>query len=289
MDFEPVLLPVDSVNYDLDKSMEDQFYRQIFDKHQLIEPVPSNKEITAWALQVIRLLFPEQSHQIFAGVTELKEEFSKLENELGRILNATKACQDCDNWQLAKKVFLQLPALYALLNTDIQAIFRGDPAARSEFEVVRTYPGFFAISFYRLAHSLFKHDVPLLPRILTEYAHSKTGIDIHPAAEIGEYFYIDHGTGIVIGESCIIGKHVKLYQGVTLGALSVAKSMAYTKRHPTVEDNVVIYSGATILGGDTVIGYNSVIGGNVWLTKSVNPNSTVYHKPAITVFNKLQN
>ena len=288
MDFEPVLLPVDSVNHDLYKSMEDQFYRQIFDKHQLIEPVPSNKEITAWALQVIRLLFPEQSHQIFAGVTELKEEFSKLEYELGRILNATKACQDCDNWQLAKKVFLQLPALYALLNTDIQAIFRGDPAARSEFEVVRTYPGFFAISFYRLAHSLFKHDIPLLPRILTEYAHSKTGIDIHPAAEIGEYFYIDHGTGIVIGESCIIGKHVKLYQGVTLGALSVAKSMAYTKRHPTVEDNVVIYSGATILGGDTVIGYNSVIGGNVWLTKSVNPNSTVYHKPAITVFNKLQ-
>ena len=180
--------------------MEEEFYRQIFDKHQFIEPVPSNKEITAWALQVIRLLFPEQSQQVFAGVTEIKEEFSKLENELGRIMNATKACQDCDNWQLANTFFLQLPALYTLLNTDIQAIFRGDPAAHSEFEVVRTYPGFFAISFYRLAHSLFKHDVPLLPRILTEYAHSKTGIDIHPAAEIGEYFYIDHGTGIVIGE-----------------------------------------------------------------------------------------
>ena len=150
------------------------------------------------------------------------------------------------NWPCA--FFSQLPGLYQLLNTDIQAIFRGDPAARSEFEVVRTYPGFFAISFYRLAHSLFKHDVPLLPRILTEYAHSKTGIDIHPAAEIGAYFYIDHGTGIVIGESCIIGKHVKLYQGVTLGSLSVAKSMAFTKRHPTVEDNVVIYSGATITG-----------------------------------------
>jgi len=127
-----------------------------------------------------------------------------------------------------------------------------------------------------------------LPRILTEYAHSKTGIDIHPAAEIGEYFYIDHGTGIVIGESCIIGKNVKLYQGVTLGALSVAKSLAYTKRHPTVEDNVVIYSGATILGGDTIIGHDSVIGGNVWLTKSVLPNSTVYHTAAITVFNKVK-
>jgi len=128
----------------------------------------------------------------------------------------------------------------------------------------------------------------LLPRILTEYAHSKTGIDIHPAAEIDEYFYIDHGTGIVIGESCIIGKNVKLYQGVTLGALSVAKGLAFTKRHPTVEANVVIYAGATILGGETVIGHDSVIGGNVWLTKSVAPNSTVYHKPDITVFNKTQ-
>jgi serine O-acetyltransferase len=276
------------VSFNLMNDMEDQFYRQIFDKHQRVESVPSNKEITAWALQVIRLMFPEQSKQVFAGVQQLKDEFSKLETELGLIMNATKACQDCDNEKLACAFFSQLPGLYQLLNTDIQAIFRGDPAARSEFEVIRTYPGFFAISFYRLAHSLFKHDIPLLPRILTEYAHSKTGIDIHPAAEIGAYFYIDHGTGIVIGESCIIGKHVKLYQGVTLGALSVAKSMAFTKRHPTVEDNVVIYSGATILGGETVIGSNSVIGGNVWLTKSVNPNSTVYHKPAITVFNKLQ-
>ena len=165
-------------------------------------------------------------------------------------------------------------------------MMRARPAAISEFEVIRTYPGFFAISFYRLAHCLYEHRGPLLPRILTEYAHSKTGIDIHPAAQIDEYFHIDHGTGIVIGESCIIGKHVKLYQGVTLGALSVAKSMAFTKRHPTVEDYVVIYSGATILGGETVIGRNSIIGGNVWLTKSVLPDSTVYHTPAITVFNK---
>ena len=133
---------------------------------------------------------------------------------------------------------------------------------------------------------LYQYEVPLLPRILTEWAHSKTGIDIHPAAQIGEYFYIDHGTGIVIGESCIIGNNVKLYQGVTLGALSVDKSMAYTKRHPTVEDNVVIYAGATILGGETIIGHDSVIGGNVWLTKSVEPYSTVFHKSAITVLNK---
>lgn len=266
--------------------MNEQFYSQLFDKHQHVEAVPSNKEITAWALHVIRLLFPEQSKQVFMSVHQLKAEFTKLQNELVLIMDATKACQDCDNEQLAAAFFNQLPELYQVLNTDIQAIFSGDPAARSEFEVIRTYPGFFAISFYRVANSLFKHRVPLLPRILTEYAHSKTGIDIHPAAEIDEYFYIDHGTGIVIGESCIIGKHVKLYQGVTLGALSVAKSMAFTKRHPTVEDHVVIYSGATILGGETVIGHDSVIGGNVWLTKSVPPHSTVFHKPEITVLNK---
>ena len=266
--------------------MNEQFYHQIFDKHQHVDAVPSNKEITAWAMEVIRLLFPEQSKQIFTTVQQLKEEFLKLQNELCLIMNATKACEDCDVDQLSKSFFDELPQLYEVLNTDIQAIFSGDPAARSEFEVVRTYPGFLAISFYRLAHSLCKKNIPLIPRILTEYAHSKTGIDIHPAAQIDEYFYIDHGTGIVIGESCIIGKHVKLYQGVTLGALSVSKSMAFTKRHPTVEDHVVIYSGATILGGETVIGHDSIIGGNVWLTKSVQPHSTVFHKPEITVLNK---
>jgi serine O-acetyltransferase len=266
--------------------MDEQFYREIFSKQQAVEAVPSNKEITKWALQVIRLLYPEQSKQLFNDVAALKAEFARLQHELCLIMNATRACHNCDIEQLAAAFFDEIPNLYYLLNTDIQAIFEGDPAAISEFEVVRTYPGFFAISFYRLAHCLYEHQVPLLPRILTEYAHSKTGIDIHPAAQIDEYFHIDHGTGIVIGESCIIGKHVKLYQGVTLGALSVAKSMAFTKRHPTVEDYVVIYSGATILGGETVIGHNSTIGGNVWLTKSVLPNSTVYHTPAITVFNK---
>jgi serine O-acetyltransferase len=266
--------------------MNEQFYSHIFDKHQHVDAVPSNKEITVWALRLIRLLFPEQTKLVFTGVHQLKDEFIKLEKELCLIMEATKAYHGCDEEQFARLFFEGVPALYGLLNTDIQAIFNGDPAARSEFEVIRTYPGFFAISFYRLAHSLHKHNVPLIPRILTEYAHSKTGIDIHPAAEIGEYFYIDHGTGVVIGESCIIGKHVKLYQGVTLGALSVAKNMAFTKRHPTVEDYVVIYSGATILGGETTIGHSSVIGGNVWLTKSVPPDSTVFHKPAITVLNK---
>ncbi|HET6766244.1 MAG TPA: serine O-acetyltransferase EpsC, partial [Chitinophagaceae bacterium] len=171
---------------------------------------------------------------------------------------------------------------------DIEALLAGDPAARTRFEIVRAYPGFYAISFYRIAHALIDLDIPLLPRIITEYAHSKTGIDIHPAAEIGEHFFIDHGTGIVIGETTIIGDHVKLYQGVTLGALSVDKALASVKRHPTVEDHVIIYSGATILGGDTVIGHNSIIGGNVWLTKSIPSCSTVYHRPDIEVVEQIK-
>ena len=267
--------------------MSQDFYQHIFAKQQKLEAVPSNREITAWALKVIHLLYPEQTGQQYASVEELKDEFLRLENELCDIMHATQACSNCDTSKLAKKFFEGLPELFRILNTDIQAIFNGDPAARSEFEVIRTYPGFYAISLYRVAHSLYIDDIPLLPRILTEYAHSKTGIDIHPAAQIDEYFYIDHGTGIVIGESCKIGKHVKLYQGVTLGALSVDKSMANTKRHPTVEDNVVIYSGATILGGETIIGHNSVVGGNVWLTKSLPPNSRVYHTPNHRVLKRL--
>jgi serine O-acetyltransferase len=266
--------------------MDDQFFDRIFTKHRQVEAIPPNKEITSWALQVIRLLYPEQFRQDYVEAQQVKVEFKRLENQLAFILNTTRACQGCDNEKLAQAFFNEIPALFNLLNTDIQAIFDGDPAARSEFEVIRTYPGFLAICFYRLAHSLYNYEVPLLPRILTEWAHSKTGIDIHPAAQIGEHFYIDHGTGIVIGESCVIGSHVKLYQGVTLGALSVSKDMAYTKRHPTVEDHVVIYAGATILGGETIIGHNSVIGGNVWLTKSVAPYSRVFHKPAIAVLNQ---
>ena len=263
--------------------MNEEFYQQILDKQQQAASVPSNKEITNWALQVIRLLYPEQAKKAFFTYPQLQEEFAKLQNELCQIMAATRECSNCNNDKIAKAFFDGLPQLYKILNTDIQAIFNGDPAARSEFEVVRTYPGFYAISFYRLAHCLVKLDVPLLPRILTEHAHSKTGIDIHPGAQIDEYFHIDHGTGIVIGETTQIGKHVKLYQGVTLGALSVAKNMADTKRHPTVEDNVVIYSGATLLGGNTIIGHDSIIGGNVWITASVEPYSTVYHTPMIKV------
>jgi serine O-acetyltransferase len=216
-------------------------------------------------------------------VQQLEEEFKRLENELRSMLDATIACCDGDTAALAKQFFDYIPELYRLLNTDIQSIFDGDPAAKSEFEVIRAYPGFYAISFYRLAHGLLKLDIPLIPRILTEYAHSKTGIDIHPGAIIGEYFTIDHGTGVVIGETCKIGDHVKIYQGVTLGALSVDKNLANVKRHPTVEDHVIIYAGGTILGGHTIVGHHSIIGGNVWLTKSVAPYSKVYHTQEVTL------
>jgi serine O-acetyltransferase len=263
--------------------MKKEFYQQLLNKQEAIQAVPPNDEITQWASRVIRLLYPEQSNHSFGTVRQIEDEFIKLEHELTSMLDATKACEDCDNRLTAEQFFQGIPELFRVLNTDIHALVNGDPAARNEFEVIRTYPGFFAISFYRLAHALLELEVPLIPRILTEYAHSKTGIDIHPAAEIGEYLYVDHGTGIVIGETTKIGKHVKLYQGVTLGALSVDKSMAFLKRHPTVEDHVVIYSGATILGGETVIGHHSIIGGNVWLTKSVQAGSRVYHISGIDI------
>lgn len=263
--------------------MNEEFFRQIFKKQQDADAVPSNKEISRWALDLIRLLFPEQSKRTLISLEELKKEFNKLEIELCKILEATRACIHCDNAKLARDFFEQVPEIYRLLNTDIKAIFDGDPAAKSEFEVIRAYPGFYAISFYRLAHSLYQLGVPLLPRIFTEYAHSRTGIDIHPAAEIDEFFHIDHGTGIVIGETCKIGKHVKMYQGVTLGALSVHKSMADTKRHPTIGDRVVVYSGATILGGETFIGNDSTIGGNVWITKSIPAGSYVYNTAEIKI------
>jgi serine O-acetyltransferase len=186
----------------------------------------------------------------------------------------------------AENFFVQLPLLYKALLKDAQAILDFDPAAQSIAEVVVAYPGFYATVVYRLSNQLWKQGVRLLPRLFSEYAHSKTGIDIHPGATIGDSFAIDHGTGIVIGESTVIGKHVKVYQGVTLGALNVSKEAARTKRHPTIQDNVVIYSGATILGGQTIIGEGSVIGGNVWLTNSVPSNSVVYHKSEIKIKDK---
>lgn len=196
-----------------------------------------------------------------------------------------KECGACSEKSDAAMTHLirSLPDIQSTLQLDIVAAYEGDPAAKSTMEVVMSYPGMYAIIVHRIAHVLYQKDVPLIPRIMSEYAHTITGIDIHPGARIGAGFFIDHGTGVVIGETCVIGENVKLYQGVTLGALSFEKDefgrpVKGTKRHPEVGDNVVIYAGATILGGDTKIGSNSEIGGNVWLTSSVPPNSKVYNQ-----------
>lgn len=181
---------------------------------------------------------------------------------------------------IANDLLSALPEIRARLRLDVQAALDGDPAAKSEAEVILAYPGLAAITAHRIAHFLYQREVPLLPRIMSEYIHHRTGIDIHPGAVIGDSFFTDHGTGVVIGETSIIGDNAKVYQGVTLGGLSVKKSMARKKRHPTIEDNVTIYAGATILGGKTVIGHDSIIGGNVWLMRSVPPFSRVYNSAA---------
>ena len=263
--------------------MKRSFLENLYQYQQLVEQVPPNTEIAGWANGLICLLFPEKSECRYDSIEALEQNFINLKVKLTSLLYATKACACCNIEEISDTFFSKLPNIHRLLQTDVEAILAGDPAAHSHFEVVRAYPGFLAICYYRLANALLLLDVPLLPRILTEHAHSLTGIDIHPGAQIGEHFFIDHGTGIVIGETTIIGNHVKLYQGVTLGALSVEKSMAKQKRHPTVEDNVVIYSNATILGGETVIGSGSIVGGNVWLTKSIPPGTKVYHKSEIHV------
>lgn len=265
--------------------MNKDFVKYIFKKHQNVENVATSKTISNWALRIFNLLFPERSKDFFRDEFEVEGEIWNLGDELKQILESTFACRNCHADLKSKEFIDQIPELYRKLSTDLEAIVSGDPAAKSKFEVIRVYPGFFAIFFYRLAHILHRLEIELIPRILTEFAHSQTGIDIHPGATIGDYFYIDHGTGVVIGETTEIGEHVKVYQGVTLGALFVEKNLENTKRHPTVENNVIIYAGATILGGKTIIGANSIIGGNVWLTKSVPAYTTVYHKPEIQVIN----
>ncbi len=188
----------------------------------------------------------------------------------------------CRAERLTIRILEGLPAIRSLLGDDIEAAFEGDPAAKSSEEIMLSYPSLEAMSIFRIAHHIYTCGVPILPRIMTEYAHRNTGIDIHPGATIGRRFFIDHGTGVVIGETCTIGNNVKLYQGVTLGAKSFpldenGNPIKGIKRHPDIEDNVVIYAGATILGGDTRIGHDSVIGGNVWLTHSAPPYSTVFN------------
>jgi serine O-acetyltransferase len=224
--------------------------------------------------RALELLFPHFAAEVGGRAGEVGNEFAALRTLLSDALRLPEAhCTDPDD--VVERFFAALPEIRAALLLDAQAICDGDPAAHSVDEVILAYPGFLATAVYRLAHQLQGCEVPLVPRVLTEIAHRDTGIDIHPAATIGASFAIDHGTGIVIGETAELGDGVKLYQGVTLGALSVEKRLARTKRHPTIGDDVVIYANATILGGDTMIGKGSRIGGNVWLTRSVPARSVV--------------
>ena len=255
------------------------FYEYLFVKHKEAIDMPRNVRIWEWARDVFRLLFPERNSKKLQSIDALKASFKMLENEFLDLLLKTQDCKDCNHQAIVSNFFDAIPSLYEWMTKDAEVIYDGDPAAQSLHEVIRTYPGFLATCIYRMAHHLWQEKLPLIPRILSEYAHERTGIDIHPGATIGKFFHIDHGTGLVIGETCTIGDYVKLYQCVTLGALSVEKALAGTQRHPTIEDHVIIYSGATILGGNTKIGHHAIIGGNVWLTNSVEPYTKVYHQP----------
>ena len=259
--------------------------------------IPSHEAIVQIIHQTRRILFPGYFSQIRLDPTNLeyclgKETVELFENLSQQILMTTRhdciqsnlPCPACIEFsqETSLKFIQSLPETKKLLNTDIQAALDGDPAAKSRDEIIFSYPGLLAISVYRLAHGLQELKVPLIPRIMTEYAHSLTGIDIHPGATVGECFFIDHGTGVVVGETTEIGNRVRLYQGVTLGALSLPRDAAERfrdkKRHPTIEDDVIIYSNATILGAEAVIGARSVIGGNVWLTESVPADTKVVLK-----------
>lgn len=259
--------------------------------------IPDVQLIIRVTNQIIDLLYPgyfgEQELSFdtleYHIGSEVNEIYSELALQISRSIRhkckrLASICMNCieEGQKISYQFITRLPYLREILRTDVIAAMEGDPAAKNFEEIVFSYPGLKAITYHRIAHELYKLEVPLIPRIINEHAHSLTGIDIHPGAKIGSHFFIDHGTGIVIGETTEIGENVRIYQGVTLGALSLPKDtvdkLRYTKRHPTLEDNVIIYAGSTILGGNTVIGENSVIGGNVWLTHSVPANSKVNSK-----------
>ncbi|WP_114820216.1 serine O-acetyltransferase EpsC [Chryseobacterium sp. KLBC 52] len=232
-----------------------------------------------WVKDLYETLFLPQNDNT---EDQLKRNFEALQETLSVLIHTVTGDKTLTEKQVSQ-FFEALPELYNQLVLDAKSILEFDPAADSLEEVYLAYPGFFATYVYRISHQLWSQDVKILPRVISEYAHSKTGIDIHPGATIGKSFFIDHGTGIVIGETTIIGNNVKIYQGVTLGALNVSKEKAHQKRHPNIDDDVIIYSGATILGGETTIGRESIIGGNVWVTQDVPANSLVYHKSEIKI------
>ncbi|GBC61942.1 serine acetyltransferase [Desulfonema ishimotonii] len=265
--------------------------------HIAFEPIPSKEAVTEIIDRFRAILFPGYFTREKLDPVNLKYSMGQtvsvlydllaeqicrsLRHDCFRYGREDLACRDCQGMahEMALKVLQSVPAIQQVMTKDVAAAYDGDPAAKSYDEIIFSYPGIFAIWVCRIAHRLNELAVPFLPRIMTEHAHSLTGIDIHPGAKIGERFVIDHGTGVVIGETTEIGHNVRIYQGVTLGALSLPKNageqLRGKKRHPTIEDDVIIYAGATILGGDTVIGRRSVIGGNVWITESIPPDTKV--------------
>lgn len=242
--------------------------------------------------KLFRIIFPGVFKEKKYHVYNIKNSLSVLLEDIACLLNqqisivllnasnsskTDSATMSMESQNITLKFLQNIPRIRALIETDVQATFDGDPAAESRDEIIFSYPGIYAITIHRMAHELYRLGVPVIPRVMSEYAHSRTGIDIHPGATIGEYFFIDHGTGIVIGETTEIGNHVKIYQGVTLGALSTqgGRALQNKKRHPTIEDYVTIYSGASILGGKTVIGKHCIIGGNVFITRSIEPGTQI--------------
>jgi serine O-acetyltransferase len=265
--------------------------------HVSLDRVPSRESIIDVIDRARRMIYPGYfTHSRVDRINletyfneELKAFFEILSEQLTlsirhHCLRRNQSCNHSEDMgqKAAMRFVRQMPRLREVLSMDVCAAYEGDPAAKSYDEIIFSYPGLFAITVYRIAHILYEENIPLMPRIMTEYAHSVTGIDIHPGAKIGESFFIDHGTGVVVGETTKIGNRVRIYQGVTLGALSVPKEsvekLRDERRHPTIEDDVIIYAGATILGGETIIGARSVIGGNVWITDSVPPDTKVFLK-----------
>lgn len=257
-------------------SIPDSFFAYLDEERgRYARAIPSVERANRFADAIFHWLFPVSDCEFDQAASEqyvvLQQQLDALLWPISDQLNDTAAA-------ISSAFFAAIPDIYRKLLLDADAFYRYDPAAVNIGEVLAAYPGFRAIAIHRIAHFLHRQGVPMLPRLLSEYAHSQTGIDIHPAATIGDAFFIDHGTGVVIGATTIIGNEVRIYQGVTLGALQVDKSMAEHKRHPTIEDNCVIYANSTILGGNTVVGHDSVIGGNTWLTESVEPFSVVVHQ-----------
>ena len=251
----------------------------------LSSSVPKKQQVIAFTQDLVDFLFPIVESEVNYEAKHARK-LKSLENQFSEIIYAFSEKYKLNEEKIVQQFFSKLDDVKKALLVDAKALLEFDPAAKSLEEVVLTYPGFQATAVYRIAHVLYHLNLLLVPRVMSEWAHSITGIDIHPGATIGIPFLIDHGTGIVIGETAVIGESVKVYQGVTLGGLTVRKDEADTKRHPTIEDNVIIYANSTILGGKTTIGADSIIGGNCFIVESVPANSIVYHQPIITVKNK---